>query len=294
MPERRGSAYVFVGSSSEGLRIAEEVHDGLEACRLEGRRLCRVTMWDEMFKPGDLVVDRLLNDSAMFDYAIIVVTPDDYTLSRGKRKESPRDNINLEIGIFIAVLGRKHCIVLRPSNLDIKMPSDLLGLCTVQYEFVSERPAAGDLRPAINKIRAHIETTGLRDLPKVFMKAWGYHHDIKSFAATLNEARIRPYGNGEHYLVLGCFHGEGGEMYETKSIALSPPWCVPRTVPREPKLTTDCSAFSDALEDGELVWGILFLVDQKFDPRKVKCLNDIVHQGGRVIDGRGNACQIPP
>jgi predicted nucleotide-binding protein len=41
-----------------------------------------------------------------FDFAILVLTPDDLTQSRGKQQPSPRDNVVFELGLFIGALGR--------------------------------------------------------------------------------------------------------------------------------------------------------------------------------------------
>ena len=163
-PDRIGAARVFIASSTEGLKIAEAIHDGLERRRKEdGRPACNAQLWDDAFRPTDIVIDRLLNHSKDYDFAVLVITPDDLAISRSKKFNSPRDNINLEIGLFMATLGRERCIVVRPRNCVMKMPSDLMGLCPVDYDYVSATPDSGDLRSIVNTIANYIEKTGPRD-----------------------------------------------------------------------------------------------------------------------------------
>jgi predicted nucleotide-binding protein len=45
------------------------------------------------------------------DFAAFVVTADDVTASRGRRKASPRDNVVFEIGLFMGAIGRERTFV---------------------------------------------------------------------------------------------------------------------------------------------------------------------------------------
>ena len=291
-PLKQGAAHVFIGSSTEGLRIAEAIHDGLEKCIWEGRKLCRVEIWDETFSPSDIVIDRLLVNSRVYDYAILVVTPDDIQISRGTKHQSPRDNINLEIGIFMANLGRRHCIVVRPGNEKVKLPSDLLGLCTVNYEYTSNNPDPAELRPTVNTIRLHIERTGLRDFLGDYIDSYGFSYKLKNFGVALREDAIRPYGNGSTQLILACATGDRSKVHSSPHFALSEPWTVPRSIPKDPQLVTDCSPILSQIKDEDTVWGLLFILPKAINIKKIKCINDILVQGGRALDGRGNMANL--
>lgn len=286
----RGPSYVFIGSSMEGKRVADEIHDGLEDCA-DGmrRKLCRVQLWNEVFKPGDLVIDRLLSDCELFDFAILVTTPDDYGTSRGNEYVLPRDNLNLEIGIFLAALGRQRCIVVRPSDVNVKMPTDLSGLCYLSYDHGSYRPGRYELTQLINKIRTHLESLGHKDRKGDFITSWGYSHEQRKFQAWLDHSKLGVYGAGDYALVLGCFSGEDKAlMFETEEISFSRIWKIPRDIPKEPSLNVDCSKISSKLTSGDIVWGVLFLLPDDAQLETAKNFNDIVRMGGRILDGRGN------
>ena len=68
-------------------------------------KLCCADIWDDVFLPTDIIIDRLLEESVTYDYAIFIITPDDIVEARGKKQMAPRDNINFEIGLFMATLG---------------------------------------------------------------------------------------------------------------------------------------------------------------------------------------------
>jgi predicted nucleotide-binding protein len=88
---------VFIGSSSEGLEFGR-------AIRARLYNDAEIQLWDEGFvQPGDTVVETLITSLLKFDFAILVLTPDDLVLSRTKEKYGPRDNVVFELGLFMAV-----------------------------------------------------------------------------------------------------------------------------------------------------------------------------------------------
>jgi predicted nucleotide-binding protein len=50
-----------------------------------------------------------------------------------KKKPSPRDNVIFELGLFMGALTRTRTFVLAPSQVDLKIPSDLLGVTFLRY-----------------------------------------------------------------------------------------------------------------------------------------------------------------
>src|SRR5437899_9214507 len=93
MAERR--PLVFIGSSAEGLAIAKAIQLNLD-------RACEVVIWSQgVFGLSEGTLETLVNKAEEFDFAILVVTPDDMTQSRGKNEQSPRDNVLIELGLFL-------------------------------------------------------------------------------------------------------------------------------------------------------------------------------------------------
>jgi len=118
---------LFVGSSSEGVEFARAVRAALE-------HDAEVTVWDEgVFEAGQTYVENLTQALDRFDFAVLVLTPDDVVQSKSADASSPRDNVIFELGLFMGRLGRGRTFILQPSGLGLKIPSDLSGVVTASY-----------------------------------------------------------------------------------------------------------------------------------------------------------------
>lgn len=113
---------VFIGSSTEGLPVARQVKE------LFGDDFECYLWTDEMFKSNQGVLQTILEESGAFDFGLMVMTKDDFVVSRNEIFASPRDNILLEFGIFIGRAGDKRAFALMEDDPHMKMPSDLNGV----------------------------------------------------------------------------------------------------------------------------------------------------------------------
>lgn len=116
---------VFIASSTEGLNVVEPVHRLLQQVLSE---TAKVTPWPEQFQLTKTYVESLESLLDTSDFAVLVLTPDDRTASRQTDRLSPRDNVVLELGLFLGRLGRQRCFLIQRGDLDLKLPSDLLGI----------------------------------------------------------------------------------------------------------------------------------------------------------------------
>jgi hypothetical protein len=159
MAKRRAS--VFIGSSAEGLRIAKAIQVNLD-------RACEVVIWSQgVFGLSEGTLETLVNRAGEFDFAILVVTPDDMTHSRGKTQQSPRDNVLLELGLFVGTIGRKRTFAVYDRAADIKMPSDLAGATLASFEPHSSGNFQAAVGAACTQIETAITELGLREKERV-------------------------------------------------------------------------------------------------------------------------------
>jgi len=118
---------VFIGSSSEGLHIAEALQQLLD-------HEAEVTVWSQgIFDLSQSYLESLLKTLETTDFAILAVTADDMVVSRGTEREAPRDNVLFELGLFKGQLGRNRCFFVFDRTKDLKIPTDLLGLAAATY-----------------------------------------------------------------------------------------------------------------------------------------------------------------
>ena len=68
-------------------------------------------LWtDGVFVASQFPIIALEKQVREADFAILVLGPDDKVLSRNERSDAPRDNVILELGLFI-----EHCHMNEPS-----------------------------------------------------------------------------------------------------------------------------------------------------------------------------------
>lgn len=143
---------IFIGSSSEGLSIANRLSD-----RITG---VTVSLWNKnVFGPSESNIEALVEQAKSCDFAILVLTPDDWVKSRGKLKIAPRDNVIFELGLFMGAIGRSRTYLLTTTNT-MKLPSDLDGITRVCCKFQKDgKVLIGD---AVRVIMAEIAAKGVK------------------------------------------------------------------------------------------------------------------------------------
>ncbi|MBY5721892.1 cyclic nucleotide-binding domain-containing protein [Rhizobium leguminosarum] len=151
----RDKIRVFIISSVEGLPIARAIQDAFE----HDPFTC--TVWtDGVFRVANYTMEALeaaVDDS---DFAIAIAHADDVTAYRGQDWPSPRDNVILELGLFMGRLGRRRAILMEPRDEKVKLPSDMAGITTIPYRFEPGKDMAALLAPACNKLRDHFKAMG--------------------------------------------------------------------------------------------------------------------------------------
>jgi hypothetical protein len=159
VPRKRPS--VFIGSSSEGLRIAKAIQVLLD-------HASEVTIWSQgVFGLGEGTLESLVSATDQFDFAILVLTPDDLVESRGRTGAAPRDNVLFELGLFMGSIGRQRTFVLYDRTAEIRLPSDLAGVTAATFEPHSSGKLESALGAATTRIEERIERLGLREAERL-------------------------------------------------------------------------------------------------------------------------------
>lgn len=144
---------IFVGSSTEGLKIANKLQELLSPD-------FSVVVWNQGTVFGLMSTTLESLEAAVLEYhfGVFVFTPDDELHSRGEVKPVARDNVLFELGMFIGKLGRKKAFAIHPGKNSVSIPTDLSGV-TMGFYDPTEKNLAAALGPVANRIRIAILET---------------------------------------------------------------------------------------------------------------------------------------
>lgn len=121
-----------------------------------------VKIWtDGVFRASKYPIESLEDQLDESDFAIAIAQPDDsVTTARGVTKDTPRDNVIFELGLFVGRLGRLRSILLEPRGEVVHLPSDLSGLTTIGYR--TDRDPTSNVSTACNRLRELFNELGPR------------------------------------------------------------------------------------------------------------------------------------
>ena len=149
---------MFIGSSTEGLEVAQVLHAELER-DVDG------TVWYQgVFGLSQSGLEGLEAKVRTFDFAALVLTADDLVLKRGKAGAMPRDNVLLEAGLFIGALGRQRVFLVSCRDDDLDLPTDLLGITLAQFNRREDGNLRAAIGPAATAIREAIRSAPSRPM----------------------------------------------------------------------------------------------------------------------------------
>jgi predicted nucleotide-binding protein len=115
------------------------VHGHDEVLKLEVARLLEnvteeeVTILAEQINRGQTIIEKLEQYSQV-KFAVVLLTPDDRVAAAGNRKPTgrARQNVILELGLFLGLLGRDRVCALYKSGVEI--PSDYGGVLFIEAD----------------------------------------------------------------------------------------------------------------------------------------------------------------
>ena len=142
-----------------------------------------VTVWKNGFHLSQSSIDSLIKIAESVDFAIFIFTPDDVATIRNQEKNVVRDNVVFELGLFTGTLGKDRCFIVKPRNVELHLPTDLLGLTPADYD--GER-SDGNLEAAVNHpcvlIKKEVFESGLisedLEIQKKSRRKMGYNYKL--------------------------------------------------------------------------------------------------------------------
>lgn len=115
-------------------------HDGNARTELEAmlrRWGLEPLILDQLPSGGQTIIEKLESVRKEANFAVVLATPDD----EGHRKDHPdekalraRQNVVLELGMMLAILGRPKVAILLKSDAKMERPSDIQGLLYIAFK----------------------------------------------------------------------------------------------------------------------------------------------------------------
>ncbi|WP_291097439.1 nucleotide-binding protein, partial [Flavobacterium sp. UBA5153] len=121
---------IFIGSSSEGIKIANQVKDQIN---LELGDWIECETWENggVFSLNKGTLESLVKASRKYDYGIMLASKDDILIKRMKIFNVMRDNVLFEMGLFLGSLGLQRAFLITHDKTSL--PSDFNGVTIVKY-----------------------------------------------------------------------------------------------------------------------------------------------------------------
>jgi hypothetical protein len=119
---------LFIGSSGSGYAVAEKV-------KLYLSELAECHLWkdDGVWEVNSSTFDNLMRMVNFFDFGVFVATADDLTMGPDDEVViEPRDNVILEMALFLGALGKEKSFLLVENG--IKLPSDFKGIYMPRFD----------------------------------------------------------------------------------------------------------------------------------------------------------------
>ena len=142
----QGKAQAEVKSVIEGDATADSKkifvvygHDEIARTQLEAmlrRWDLEPIILDQQASGGQTIIEKLEEYGADVGYAIVLATPDDEGKAKAETtyKSRVRQNVVLELGMFLAKLGRNRVAILLKEAADFERPSDIQGLIYIPFQ----------------------------------------------------------------------------------------------------------------------------------------------------------------
>jgi len=167
---------IFIASSAESLDVADALNVNFD-------HQAEVTVWKHGFALSQTTIESLIKMADTVDFAIFIFTPDDVAQIREKEKQITRDNVVYELGLFTGTLGKDRCFIVKPRDIDLHFPSDLLGLTAADYD---GNRSDSNLEAAVNHpsvlIKKRVAELGLvsldLDIQKKIRRKVGYNYKV--------------------------------------------------------------------------------------------------------------------
>lgn len=273
---------IFIGSST--LAVESGLVD--KFIQTIGTALTPIPWFDEpQFRMGShSTLSALLATANKYDFAAFLFTPDD-TLIRpnGEQYVCARDNVIFECGMFLSTLGPDRVFTYRQnSKHEWWILTDIHGIQMERINF--EGDDMEKLSAVRDATRGLVDAAGSRGFRRIYLNisdTWWVDKNKVDFIVQLDPARVHLANIGEYRVCAIANIGDPFAQNETdQNIGISALREI-RADSFDP-IILKCQ-LPRAMEPGECANGAVVLVPREVDIASLKCKDDAVKQGCRIV-----------
>ncbi|MGN0641359.1 MAG: TIR domain-containing protein [Oscillospiraceae bacterium] len=126
-------------------------HDDIAKTQLEAllrRWDLNPIILDQQASSSNTIIEKLEEYRSTVGYAIVLATPDDEGKAKDKTeyKSRVRQNVVLELGMFLSLLGRERVAILLKEEENFEKPSDIDGLIYIPFKDRVDEVSIGLIR----------------------------------------------------------------------------------------------------------------------------------------------------
>lgn len=238
---------LFIASSVETLPVAEAVNVNLD-------HDFEITIWKNgTFKLSSSTIDDLVEKSSAVDFALFIFAPDDIALIRSRKEHIVRDNVIFEMGLFVGAIGKSRSFILKPRDVEMHLPTDLLGVTPADYDASrSDDDLVSATNRACSLIKSEVERLGLinhaslSETKKIIANPANYelkNQDYRFLAACLQSHTNDPVGLA-FFRISNSLRGVNESILQLSLIKLERMGLISKTVETDEQDGYDYYAYS--------------------------------------------------
>jgi len=286
MPRRKPT--VFIGSAKESKDVAIAFMKAIADSGVAHP----VGWWNarEFGVFGD-TLSALLEASENYDYGLFILGKDDFTISREKDFLTPRDNVFVEMGIFLGKLGPKRVLAAvyepAPDEPPLKTPTDFAGRHIPRFRYGNE----DQMRASVDIAAAELIAAMRSWLPEERMPLLKgtTHEPIAAkftFGINTETLELRKKRIGDRWLVPVILKDDSAYPWpENPIIAVGQRRKPPEVKIERWDLIVEAPDFQKQLNKGDQLEFRLFLGPTGISKADAKTINDLFEEGCVFVDG---------
>lgn len=282
-PQISAKPRMFIGSSSESKGIVNSYADHL-------KDVAHVKKWWESnsFRPTYSTLGSLQFAAWEHDFGLFIFSRDDETRSRGGTKPSPRDNVLLELGLFLGTLGPDRTFVSKiqgkRKDQKVKVPSDLDGINLPTVEGSSDPEIQKEIADTAAQFRERVSKLGFCHNRLNIRYSYEYDRKSAEFRMWLNGAQLQIWKEllrDKEFVLVSLLKDDFTDFHKDTRIAIGEP--------------RQLSEFGDDLglrvavkraftpTKGDIVSGCLILMPKGSSTTAFSTVGSMFNQGGQLV-----------